>query len=171
MRKLLIAFALIFSTALLANEAAEKKEEVKVEGQEISGFLTSKWCMGETYFKDCRLESALCGSGNCFEDKEWDVSSTYTKNEPSSFSNFFGLFASSPEVSDEKTELVLFVHNEGVYTIKLTKDIKLGDMIKEGFGRNNVSVIGDVDEESKTIVARGFKAPPPPKKSFFKGCL
>ena len=174
MKKLLVVFTLLFSTLLLASEAhtEEKKEEVKeVQGEEVSGFLTSKWCVNETYFKDCRLESALCGSGDCFEDKDWDVVSIYEKEEAPGLFNLWGLLSPKPKMSAEKTQLVLFVHNEGVYDIELTKDIKLGEMLKEGFGRNEVSIIGDVDKEKMHIVARGFKAPPPPKKSFFKGCL
>ena len=174
MKKLLITFALLFSTLLFASEAntEEKKEEVKeVQGEEVTGFLTTKWCVKETYFKDCRLESALCGSGDCFENKDWDIVSTYEKDEAPGLFNLWGLLSTKPNISTEKTELVLFVHNVGVYDIELTKGIKLGEMLKEGFGRNEVSIIGDVDQDKMHIVARGFKAPPPPKKSFFKGCL
>jgi hypothetical protein len=32
-------------------------------------------------------------------------------------------------------------------------------------------MIGEYDPNTKTIAVSEFKAPPPPKKSFFKGCL
>ena len=59
---------------------------VSAESLEKKGFLTSKWCAQNGYFADCRLESLVCGSGECF--KSWE----------------FG-----DKVTDE---LVLFVHNE-----------------------------------------------------------
>jgi hypothetical protein len=35
--------------------------------------------------------------------------------------------------------------------------------------KNEVTLVGDIDETS--IKVYDYKAPPPPKKSFFKGCL
>jgi len=32
-------------------------------------------------------------------------------------------------------------------------------------------LIGEYDAGSNTIIVQEFKAPPPPTKSFFKGCL
>jgi len=34
---------------------------------------------------------------------------------------------------------------------------------------NEVTIMGEL--KGDTIIASGFKAPPPPQKSFFKGCL
>ena len=43
---------------------------------EKKGFLTSKWCAENGYFSDCRLESLVCGSGECF--KSWEFGDTVT---------------------------------------------------------------------------------------------
>ena len=44
-------------------------------------------------------------------------------------------------------------------------------MIDKGINRNEVTLIGDFNAATNTIIVKEFKAPPPPKKSFFKGCL
>ncbi|MBV5279687.1 MAG: hypothetical protein J0647_11850 [Campylobacteraceae bacterium] len=109
---------------------------------EKKGFLTSKWCAQNGYFSDCRMESLVCGSGDCF--KTWE----------------FG-----DKVIDE---LVLFVHAENkLYAIDYKAIPRY--QLDEPMNRNEVSIIGKV--EGDTIIASGFKAPPPPEKSFFKGCL
>ncbi|DAB32431.1 MAG: hypothetical protein PWQ42_480 [Sulfurospirillum sp.] len=109
---------------------------------EKKGFLTSKWCAQNGMFSDCRLESFVCGGEDCFKD--WNFQD--------------GI----------KEELVLFVHNEGKYY-----DVKLDGIqrykLDSAINRNEVSLIGRIDGDK--IYANDFKAPPPPKKSFFKGCL
>lgn len=106
------------------------------------GFLTSKWCAQRGYFSDCRLESFVCGSGDCF--KRWEFGDT---------------------VIDE---VVLFVHDENkLYTIDYHGMPRY--LLDEPMNRNDVSIIGELNGD--TIVAKSFKAPPPPEKSFFKGCL
>ncbi|MGE4398043.1 MAG: hypothetical protein AB7D29_00865 [Campylobacterales bacterium] len=65
--------------------------------------------------------------------------------------------------------LALFVHSEGV-TYKLdTANVALRDM-DGGIGKNNVTIIGTLGKDN-VIKMRGYKAPPPEAKSFFKGCL
>ncbi|KFL34281.1 MULTISPECIES: hypothetical protein [unclassified Sulfurospirillum] len=115
---------------------------LSAESIEKKGFLTSKWCAQNGYFADCRLESMVCGSGECF--KNWE----------------FG-----DKVTDE---LVLFVHNE-----QKSYAIDYGAIprykLDEPMNMNEVTITGEL--KGDTIVASGFKAPPPPQKSFFKGCL
>lgn len=112
------------------------------ESIEKKGFLTSKWCAQNGYFSDCRLESLACGSGECF--KSWE----------------FG-----DKVTDE---LVLFVHNEQKsYAIDYSAIPRY--KLDEPMNMNEVTISGEL--KGDTIVASGFKAPPPPQKSFFKGCL
>jgi hypothetical protein len=109
---------------------------------EKKGFLTSKWCAQNGLFADCRLESFACGSAGCYKD--WDFGQKETDN------------------------LVLYVHDEGkIYNIVLNgiKRYKLDDAVD----RNDVTIIGQL--KGDTLYAQDFKAPPPPKKSFFKGCL
>lgn len=109
---------------------------------EKKGFLTSKWCAQNGYFSDCRMESLVCGSGDCF--KTWEV---------------------GDKVIDD---LVLFVHAENkIYDIDYKAIPRY--QLDEPMNQNEVSIIGKV--EGNTIIATGFKAPPPPQKSFFKGCL
>jgi len=112
--------------------------------QEVTkkGFLTTKWCAENGYFADCRLESVVCGEGGCF--KHWE----------------FG--------DKMKDELVLYVHDDlKSYNIKLNGIPR--HELDEAINRNEVSFTGEL--KGDTIVAKDYKAPPPPKKSFFKGCL
>ena len=112
---------------------------------EKEGFLTTKWCAEQGLFKDCRLESYFCGEGNCFQ--KWEP------GEP------------------ETEELVLFVHDEGkYYNIKLASNLPRYEL-DEASNRNKVKMIGKIDEATNTIYAQEMKSPPPPGKSFFKGCL
>lgn len=110
------------------------------------GFLTTKWCADQGLFVDCRLESIVCGKGGCFQD--WE----------------FG--------DKMKTQLVLYVHDDlQYYIVKPTEQLKMGELIEKGMNRNMVTIMGKYDAKNNTIAAAGFKVPPPPQKSFFKGCL
>jgi hypothetical protein len=110
------------------------------------GFLTTKWCAEQGLFADCRLESIVCGEGDCFQN--WE----------------FG--------DKMKTQLVIYVHDDlQYYNIKPTEQLQMGELIEKGINRNLVTIIGKYDAKTNTIIATGFEAPPPPKKSFFKGCL
>ena len=106
------------------------------------GFLTSKWCAKNGYFSDCRLESYVCGEGDCF--RSW-------------------------EFGDKRVdELVLFVHDEGRYYELDVSNMKRYEL-DSAINRNNVEIKGDMNKD--IIIAKEFKAPPPPKKEFLKGCL
>ncbi len=115
------------------------------EGEEFEGLLTTPGCAAQGAFADCYLENYACGSDGCFRKSDAGV---ITKD----------------------AKYALFQHNTGkVYTIDTTK-LKLAEM-REGMNKNGVVVIGTLDEATNTIKATEFKSPPPPKKSFFKGCL
>ncbi len=69
---------------------------------------------------------------------------------------------------DPKQKLVLYVHDElDYYYIDAAKLPK--HEMDEGFARNEVSITGEL--KGKTIYATKYDGPPPPAKSFFKGCL
>lgn len=115
------------------------------EGEEFEGLLTTPGCAAQGAFADCYLENYACGSDGCFRKTDAGV---ITKDAKYS----------------------LFQHSTGkVYTIDTSK-LKLAEM-REGINKNGVVVIGTLDEATNTIKATEFKSPPPPKKSFFKGCL
>jgi len=114
------------------------------EGFEKSGFLTTEKCAKAGEFKDCYLENYACGSDGCFEVTEAGV--------------------------DKNTPLVLFSHDDGVIYKLDTSAVNRAEL-DEGVSRNAVSMIGEFDASTNTIIVHEFKAPPPPKKSFFKGCL
>ncbi|MFY9074453.1 hypothetical protein CRU99_08135 [Malaciobacter mytili] len=113
--------------------------------EEKSGFLTTKWCAQNGLFTDCRLETLFCGYEGCYKDqKEFKTDITAT--------------------------IVLNVHEEGkFYEIEFPKDMELGELLEKAINRNEVTIIGEIKDNK--IIASEFKAPPPPKKSFFKGCL
>jgi len=112
--------------------------------EEVKGFLTTKYCADKGLFADCRTETAMCGYDGCHKD--WN-------------------FGDKPKI-----EYVLFIHNKPMY-YKLELDgVKLA-ALDSGFARNDVTIIGEVDHDKKVIKAKDMKAPPPPGKSFFKGCL
>jgi hypothetical protein len=125
---------LILCVALLSMAQAAESEK--------KGFLTSKWCAENGYFADCRLESMVCGSGDCFKEWEYD--------------------------KPIKDELVLFVHDENkAYSIDYTAIPRY--KLDEPMNRNGVTIVGEL--KGDILVVKSFKAPPPPTKSFFKGCL
>ena len=109
---------------------------------EKKGFLTSKWCAQNGYFSDCRMESMVCGSGECF--KSWEYGNTVVD------------------------DLVLFVHDENkMYELDYKAIPRYS--LDEPMNRNGVTIVGEL--KGDTLVAKSFKAPPPAAKSFFKGCL
>jgi hypothetical protein len=114
------------------------------EGQEFEGLLTTPACAAQGAFNDCYLENYTCGSDGCFKNIQ-PGETTHPK-------------------------LALFQHGTGkVYEIDTTK-LKVSEL-GEGMNKNGVVIVGVLDEKTNTIEATEFKAPPPPKKSFFKGCL
>ncbi|KIM11140.1 MAG: hypothetical protein KU37_05680 [Sulfuricurvum sp. PC08-66] len=111
---------------------------------EKKGFLTTKACAEKGIFADCSLDAFVCGTEGCFR-----------KAEP-------GVIT--------KEELVLFVHSEGkIYNLDASKFSRAH--LDEGVSRNEVTIIGEFDKSTNTIVVTEFSPPPPPAKSFFKGCL
>jgi len=114
------------------------------EGFEKKGFLTTKWCVQNDMFKDCRLETVVCGYEGC--NQNWK----------------FG--------DPVKEEIVLYVHDDGKYYKVNLDDIERSEL-DEAINRNEVTLIGSYDAKNNVIHVKEFKAPPPPKKSFFKGCL
>jgi hypothetical protein len=114
------------------------------EAQEFEGLLTTPNCAAEGSFSSCYLENYSCGSDGCFKNIQ-PGETTHPK-------------------------LALFQHNTGkVYNVDTTK-LKVSEL-GEGMNKNGVVISGTLDEATNTILATEFKAPPPPKKSFFKGCL
>ena len=127
---------------------AEAKVIAKASGKlvpiEKVGFLSIDKCIEQGAFQDCYLENYVCGSDDCFKS-----------HDPGVFGD---------------VGIVLFSHKEGVtYKIDIS-EVDAAD-IDKGINRNEVTIIGEYYEPTQTIYATEFKAPPPPKKSFFKGCL
>ena len=114
------------------------------EGFEKSGFLTTQACAEQGAFTDCYLENYVCGSDNCHLKTESGV--------------------------DNNTQLVLFSHDDGVI-YKLETAAVPRSVFDAGVNRNAVTIVGEYNEAAQTITVSEFQAPPPPKKSFFKGCL
>jgi len=107
--------------------------------------LTTEWCAKNDLFADCRLESYHCGEEGCY--REW------LPGEP------------------RKGRMVLYVHDEGRYYYVKPDGVHVSELLEKAANRNEVTIIGTLAKDGKTILASDFKAPPPPKKSFFKGCL
>ncbi|MBU1657674.1 hypothetical protein KKG72_01300 [bacterium] len=111
---------------------------------EKQGFLSTAKCIAAGAFTDCYLENYICGANGCYESTE-------------------------PGVMHE-VGLVLYSHVEGTtYKIDISK-LNPAD-IDKSVNRNDVTIIGEYNASINTIHATELKAPPPPKKSFFKGCL
>jgi hypothetical protein len=114
------------------------------EGQEFDGILTTPSCAAEGAFADCYLENYACGSDGCFRKVDAGVRG--------------------------KPNIAIFQHSTGkTYNVDVSK-LKISEL-GEGMNKNGVVIVGTLDEATNTIHATEFKAPPPPKKSFFKGCL
>jgi hypothetical protein len=114
------------------------------EGFEKAGFLTTQACAEQGAFTDCYLENYVCGADNCHLTTESGV--------------------------DKETQLVLFSHDDGII-YKLNNGNVPRSVFDAGVNRNAVTIVGEYDAATQTITVQEFKAPPPPKKSFFKGCL
>jgi len=114
------------------------------EGQEFEGLLTTPVCAAQGAFADCYLENYSCGTDDCFK-----------KIEPG--------MSTSPK-------LAIYQHNTGKTYLVDTSKLKVSEL-GEGMNKNGVIIVGVLDTKTNTIAATEFKAPPPPKKSFFKGCL
>lgn len=118
--------------------------------QEKEGFLTTKWCAERGMFADCKTESVFCGYEGCYKDVEF-------------------------KVDVDVKNIVLYVHDEGKYyhtKYPHGKDghgIHMGHFLESSMNRNEVTLIGKI--KGDVIEVHDFKSPPPPKKSFFKGCL
>lgn len=111
---------------------------------EIKGFFTTKWCADRGIFRNCPEETLVCGYEGC--TAEW------SPGEPM------------------KTELAVYVHESGeIYKVVLNELSR--EKVNGAINRPDVTIIGELDKNTKTIKADDMKAPPPPKKSFFKGCL
>ena len=143
----LIAVALIMS--LSANQAPEKElcddpETIITEGFEKVGFLTTESCAKAGAFTDCYLENYACESDGCYLETEAGV--------------------------DKNSPLALYSHDDGViYNLDISAIPR--SQFDGGVNRNAVTISGEYDASTNTIIVHEFKAPPPPKKSFFKGCL
>lgn len=110
------------------------------------GFLTTKWCLNKGLLADCRMETIFCKEGECYKKQ-----------------NEF--------TTDVNAELVLFIHDDGkAYDLELTPGLQLGELLEKAINKNEVTVRGELIGNDKIKVIE-YEAPPPPKKSFFKGCL
>ena len=111
---------------------------------EIKGFFTTKWCAERGIFRNCPEETLVCGYEGCIA--EWNPGDPIN------------------------TELALFVHGTGE-----TYEVVLNELPRKELdgtiNRADVTIIGKLDKNTKTIEANDMKSPPPPQKSFFKGCL
>ncbi len=156
-----LIFALLLGGSLYASEAKEEvvisasdlmvedesnEEEANVEPLfEKVGFLTVEDCALKGTFSSCYTEAYVCGFEGCYKEVEPGVT--------------------------KPVQLVLFVHDDGkYYKVELTDKLKKYEL-DTAIGRNKVTIIGKYNEDENTIYALTFKAPPPPKASFFKGCL
>jgi hypothetical protein len=68
-----------------------------------------------------------------------------------------------------QTQFALYNHDEGVI-YKLDSSNFHAYELDEMVGKNNVTIIGALGKDN-VIKVKGYKAPPPETKSFFKGCL
>ena len=152
---LVLGLALSFAGCGSSSEVKAPAEKVKAPAEkakapanmvpiEKQGFLTIDSCAAQGAFQDCYLENYICGTDGCYKNTE-------------------------PGVLKD-VNVVLFSHKDGItYKLDISK-IPVSD-IDGGINRNDVTIIGEYDSATQTIYATEFKAPPPPKKSFFKGCL
>ncbi|MBD3823163.1 MAG: hypothetical protein IE916_01460 [Epsilonproteobacteria bacterium] len=151
---LALAAALALSGCGSAQPEAPAKAEPKAQPQaktaaevvevEKVGFLSTKECAAKGAFTDCYLETYSCGTTGCYKNTEPGVPG--------------------------KIEIVLFSHAEG-HTYNVDYSTVGLKELDHGINRNDVTLIGKYNPDTNTIHVMEFKAPPPPKKSFFKGCL
>lgn len=69
----------------------------------------------------------------------------------------------------EASPFALYVHGDNaIYKLDVTNFHAYE--LDEAVGKNNVTIIGKL-ENGNVVKVRDYKAPPPETKSFFKGCL
>ncbi|MDY0116473.1 MAG: hypothetical protein RBR59_02725 [Sulfurimonadaceae bacterium] len=139
-----LSITLVLSGCNSGPETPSKELSSELVPMEKMGFLTVDSCAAQGAFLDCYLENYMCGTDGCFLE------------------NDAGVFT--------KVQLVLYSHEDGVSYNVDTRNIDMRH-IDKGINRNDVTLIGDFNAATNTIIVKEFKAPPPPKKSFFKGCL
>jgi uncharacterized ParB-like nuclease family protein len=132
------------ASAELCEDDFEIEDEEEEELFEKVGFLTVEDCALKGTFTSCYAEAYVCGFEGCFHEAKAGTI--------------------------RPVQFVLFVHDDGKY-YKLQLDGVKQYQLDEGLGRNEVTIIGNYDESTNTISVTEYEAPPPPKKSFFKGCL
>ncbi len=72
--------------------------------------------------------------------------------------------------SIETSKPALYIHSEQKYYVLDLEGSPVGKHeLDEGFARNDVTIIGTL--QGNVIKVKGYKAPPPEGKSFFKGCM
>ena len=108
------------------------------------GFLTTESCAKAGAFTECYMENYTCGSDGCYLNTDVGV--------------------------DKKIPLVLFSHDDGII-YKLDISAISRAKLDEGISKNAVTIIGELDASTHTIIVHEFQAPPPQKKYFFKDCL
>jgi hypothetical protein len=80
-----------------------------------------------------------------------------------------GLDSMSSALVETQTQFALYNHDEGII-YKLDSSSFHAYELDEMVGKNNVTIIGALGKDN-VIKVKGYKAPPPEAKSFFKGCL
>ena len=68
------------------------------------------------------------------------------------------------------SKLALYVHNDLDYYIIDASHLEMHE-VDEGFARNGVKFTGTYNAKNNTIMASHYDGPPPPPKTFFKGCM
>jgi|GEM_PF-2154590 hypothetical protein len=140
----------IAHTEVISNEKQTQLYDTEDENKnkdlfEKQGLLISEDCAIKGSFSSCNLESYACGFEGCWQENEPGI------NKP--------------------VQLVLFVHDDGkYYKIELTDEVKRY-YLDEGVNRNEIIIIGKYNKAEDFVNVTEFKTPPPPSKSFFKGCL
>lgn len=109
---------------------------------EKGGFLTTENCAKAGAFTECYLENYFCGSDGCYLETD----------------------------ENKQTPLVLYSHDDNMIYKLDTSHVK-PSVLDGGKNVNGVAMVGEFDPSTNTIIVQEFKAPPPPKSSFFKGCL
>ena len=82
-----------------------------------------------------------------------------------------GIFKDCELSTYEKSDMVLYVHNENkIYSFSMNHDTKLA-LMKKAINTNKVKMFGKIDTKNEIITVAGLSVPPGAAKSFFKGCL
>ena len=150
MKKLLLIAIILTATMFASNNTDIDDSDLIIKNQDFVSKATTTFSKKKANAKEIDYKEGFLTSKECAQK---------------------GLFKDCNLDSFERSDMVLFVHDENkLYSFKMDKNIKLS-IYENAINTNKVKLFGKIDETKELITIAGLSVATPPKKEFFKGCL